>query len=117
MLCPSCGHDNPSNAPFCGHCGIAQPLNRDESVLAPTPKVSLGQDIASRFRDGTNRLIGPLAEELRRVNRSASSQERNAKNYIRTDLLNTFLRFANVDGTVSPGGACGFRTMPISVPG
>jgi AAA+ superfamily predicted ATPase len=105
MLCPSCGRDNPSNARFCGHCGIAQVLSNNEPFLAATPNVGLGQDIASRFRDSTNRLIGPLAEELRRVNRSGSSQERNAKNFIRSDLLNTFLRFANVDGTVSPEGA------------
>ncbi len=29
MFCPSCGHDNPANAQFCGSCGA--------TMAAPTP--------------------------------------------------------------------------------
>ncbi len=106
MLCPACGRDNPLHARFCGHCGNALAPN-DVVELQPTSNAQGGmeQDIASRLRDSMNRLVGPFAEELRRVNRSASSQERNAKNYLKSELAEVFVHFATVDGTITPGRA------------
>jgi uncharacterized membrane protein YvbJ len=35
MFCPSCGHDNPPNAQFCGSCGAT--LTKATPAPAPTP--------------------------------------------------------------------------------
>lgn len=103
MFCASCGRENPLAARFCGHCGTALvPHNTVEPPpAAGSTTDGSRQDLALRLRDSRDRFIGPVAEQLRRVDSKNSSQKKNAKNFIRNDLMTTFVHFATIDGPVA----------------
>ncbi|MEA2421942.1 MAG: eukaryotic-like serine/threonine-protein kinase, partial [Thermoleophilaceae bacterium] len=61
MSCPSCGHENPHGANFCGHCGA--PLLRDAApAAAPDPNDHAPDRAPVRVADGRYVVKGYLGE-------------------------------------------------------
>src|SRR3954453_16864963 len=56
MICPSCGHENPEDANFCGQCGSRLPTEH------PCPTCGRGNPLGSRFCRGCDDELGPSAE-------------------------------------------------------
>src|SRR4051794_11747556 len=56
MICPSCGHENPEDANFCGQCGSPLPTEH------PCPTCGRGNPPGLRFCRGCGGALEPSAE-------------------------------------------------------
>src|SRR3954454_11018407 len=56
MICPSCGHDNPDDANFCGQCGSRLPTEH------PCPTCGRGNPPGLRFCRGCGGALEPSAD-------------------------------------------------------
>ena len=52
MYCPKCGTENPDQAKFCGSCGAAINIVRDEPKQDFKPNIPASQDVSSELKIG-----------------------------------------------------------------
>lgn len=96
MFCTACGHENPPNARFCGHCGKAQ-ATLHQAQLQPAPV----EDV----RALTARLLDLSRQAMQTSPRSLSDPRYSSEGMLRKELMDLVFYFAALDRHISTAEA------------